>query len=59
MTSGFLKWHHVEYDKMKTKNYLLLCAAIAVVVVLGLLYVPGASDTVEQVLLAFLATTAS
>ncbi len=43
---------------MKTKNYLILCAATTVVVVLGLLYVPGVSDTVEQVLLAFLATTA-
>jgi hypothetical protein len=44
---------------MKAKNYLMLCAAVTVVVVLGLLYVPGVSDAVEQVLLVFLSTTAS
>lgn len=43
---------------MKTKNYLGLCAAVAVAVVLSVLYVPGLSDTVEQVLLAFLASNA-
>lgn len=43
---------------MKTKNYLILCAAITVSVVLGVLYVPGLSDTIEQALLAFLATNA-
>jgi len=40
------------------KNYLLLCAAITIVVVVGVLYIPGLSDTIEQVLLAFLATNA-
>lgn len=43
---------------MKTKNYLILCATVTVAVVLGVLYVPGLSDTIEQVMLAFLATTA-
>ncbi len=43
---------------MKTKNYLILCGAITVVVVLSLLYVPAVSDTVEQLVLAFLATNA-
>ena len=56
---GSSKWHHVGYDNVKTKNYLILCAAITVVVVLGLLYVPGVSDTVEQVMLVFLSITAS
>ncbi|MFP6814530.1 MAG: hypothetical protein VB948_07735 [Pseudomonadales bacterium] len=44
---------------MKTKNYLILCVAVTVVVVMGLLYMPGVSDTVEQVLLMFLSATAS
>ena len=41
---------------MKTKNYLILCAAITVVLVLSLLLVPQVSDTAEQVMLGFLAT---
>ena len=43
---------------MKTKNYFLLCAVITVTVVLGVLYIPGISDTIEQVVLVFLATNA-
>ena len=43
---------------MKTKNYLALCAAVTVAVVLSVLYVPGLSDTIEQVLLVFLSTNA-
>ncbi len=44
---------------MKTKNYLILCAATTVVAVLGLLYVPGVSEVVETVMLVFLSVTAS
>lgn len=40
------------------KNYLILCAVIAAAVALGVLYVPGLSDTIEQALLMFLATNA-
>jgi|TARA_Y100000310_G_C20700289_1_gene829081 hypothetical protein len=43
---------------VKTKNYLILCAAITVVLVIGLLYAPGVSDVVEQVMLGFLSTYA-
>ncbi len=43
---------------MKTKNYLMLCGAITVALVLSLLYIPAFSDAVEQVMLAFLATNA-
>jgi hypothetical protein len=43
---------------VKTKNYLILCATITVVLVVTLLYVPGVSDTVEQLMLAFLSTNA-
>ncbi|MEM7017687.1 MAG: hypothetical protein AAF512_10180 [Pseudomonadota bacterium] len=43
---------------MKTKNYLVLCAVITVVLVVGLLFVPGLSDTVEAVTLGFLSTNA-
>ena len=41
---------------MKTKTYLVTCAAVTVVVALTLLFVPAVSDTVEGVMLAFLAT---
>ncbi len=43
---------------MKTKNYLILCAAITVVLVVSLLYIPAVSDTVEQLMLVFLSTNA-
>ena len=41
---------------MKTKTYLVTCAAVTVVVALTILFVPAVSDTVEGVMLAFLAT---
>ena len=41
---------------MKTKNYLIMSAAITVVLVISLLAVPQFSDVVEQVMLGFLAT---
>ena len=44
---------------MKTKNYLILCAAISVVWVAGLLFVPAFSDTVEGLMLGFLSTNAT
>ncbi len=43
---------------MKTKNYLILCAGITVVLVLGILFVPAFSDFMEQVMLLFLSTQA-
>ncbi len=41
---------------MKTKTYLVTCVAVTVLVALTLLFVPAVSDTVEGVMLAFLAT---
>jgi len=41
---------------VKTKNYLILCAAITLALVISLLYLPGFSDTVEQLMLLFLST---
>jgi hypothetical protein len=58
VTSGFSRWHPEEYDKMTMKNYSILCAAITVTVVLSVLYIPGLSDAIEQVMLVFLATNA-
>ncbi len=43
---------------MKTKTYLIVCAAVSVVVSLTILFVPVVSDTIEGVMLAFLATYA-
>jgi len=43
---------------MKTRNYLMLCGGITVVLILALLYVPPFSDAVEQLMLAFLSTNA-
>ena len=43
---------------MSNKNYLILCGAVTVVLVLGLLFVPPFSDLVEQLLLLFLSTNA-
>jgi hypothetical protein len=44
---------------MKTKNYLILCAAVTIVTALTILFVPGVSDTIERELLTFLSTNAS
>ena len=43
---------------MKTKNYFILCVAITVILVIGLLYVPGVSDALEWLMLGFLSTFA-
>lgn len=43
---------------MKAKNYLILCAAIAVLTSLTILFVPGVSDTIERRGLTFLSTNA-
>lgn len=43
---------------MKTKNYLMLCAVIAVVWSSTLLFVPAVSDAVEQQMISFLSTHA-
>jgi hypothetical protein len=43
---------------MKTATYLKVCVAITVIWVLGLLFVPPFSQTVEGVMLWFLSTTA-
>ena len=43
---------------MSSKNYLILCGAITVAFVLGLLYVPAFSDLVEGLVLLFLSTNA-
>lgn len=45
-------------ELVKTKNYMILCAVITVVLVISLLYVPGVSDTVERLMLGFLSTNA-
>ncbi|MFT4797335.1 MAG: hypothetical protein ACJAYE_001823 [Candidatus Azotimanducaceae bacterium] len=44
---------------MKTKNYLILCAVIAVVWSGILMSVPAVSDVVEQVMIGFLSTYAT
>jgi hypothetical protein len=41
------------------KTYLITCVAISVVFSLTLLFVPAVSDTVEGLMLAFLATNAT
>jgi hypothetical protein len=43
---------------MTTKNYLLLCLVITVVLSLSLLFIPQFSDMVEQLMLLFLSTNA-
>ncbi len=43
---------------MKINTYLITCVAISLVVSLTILFVPGVSDTVEGVMLAFLAANA-
>lgn len=43
---------------MKTKTYLLLCAGVTVVWVLGLLFVAPFAELVEQLMLLFLSTNA-
>lgn len=43
---------------MRARNYLLLCVTVAVAVSLTVLFVPGVGDSIERVLLGFLATHA-
>jgi len=43
---------------VKTKNYLILCVAVAAAVALTVLYVPGVATAIETHLLGFLATNA-
>lgn len=43
---------------MRARNYLILCATVAVLVSLTVLFVPGVGDAVETALLGFLATQA-
>jgi len=43
---------------VRTRNYLILCGAISVVLILGLLYIPAVSDAVEGIMLLFLSTNA-
>ena len=43
---------------MRTKTYLQLCAALTLVWVLGLLFVPPFAEFIEQLLLLFLSTNA-
>jgi len=44
---------------MTSRNYLILCAAGSVLIVLTLLLVPGVGETIEGLLIAFLSTTAN
>lgn len=43
---------------MNNKTYLKLCGGVAVVWVLGLLFVPPFAETVEKIMLLFLSTSA-
>lgn len=43
---------------MKTKNYLILCAVLILVVPLTILFFPGLSDSIETGMLTYLATNA-
>jgi hypothetical protein len=43
---------------MKTKNYLILCASICLLVMFTILFVPGVSETIETRLLTFLSANA-
>lgn len=44
---------------MRMRSYLMLCVAVAAVVSLTVLFVPGVGDSIEWLLLGFLATHAS
>lgn len=43
---------------MKTRNYLILCAGVSLVVAATMLFVPAASDAVEGLVLLFLSSNA-
>jgi len=44
---------------MSMRNYLISCAAVAVVTALAMLFVPGVSEAFEGIVLLFLSTNAS
>lgn len=43
---------------MKTKNYLILCAVLVILVPLTVLFTPGLSDSIETRMLIYLSTNA-
>ena len=43
---------------MTIRNYLMLCAALALLTCLAIIVVPGVGDFFETIMLVFLATTA-
>ena len=43
---------------MKTKNYLMLCAAVMLATSMSILLIPGLSDTVETRMLSWLGNNA-
>lgn len=43
---------------MKTRSYLVLCASVTAVWVVALLLVPPFAQTIEQLMLAFLSSSA-
>ncbi len=43
---------------MRWVNYILLCASLAVIVFLSVMYVPAVSNAIETELLSFLSTNA-
>lgn len=43
---------------MKTRTYLMTCAAVAAATALGILFIPAVADLFETVLLVFLMTNA-
>ena len=43
---------------MKTKNYLMLCAAVAIATSMSILFVPGLSASVETSMLSWLGNNA-
>lgn len=43
---------------MKTRNYLGLCAAVSLIVVVSVLFLPGVAEAIESALLTFLSTNA-
>jgi hypothetical protein len=47
-----------ELKSMKTKNYLILCAALVLLVPLTILFTPGLSDSMETRMLTYLMTNA-
>ncbi len=57
-TPGFSKWRLGRQAAMNNVTYMKLCGGIALVWVLGLLFVPPFAELVEQLMLLFLSTNA-